>query len=355
VTQHFRSTAMEPTARGREFGARHAERIREGVSRYQALFERAAARSLDLHQLGRDALMQVAGFAPALHAEMRGLADGAEIDVDWIGVLNARTEILAALRVPARGECSAVVHVEPYSSAATAVQTWDWYTDFADQWLVWEIPHADGSFTTTLTEYGIVGKIGVNSRRLGLLFNILHHERDCGDMGVPVHVLARALLDSCGDLNDALKLIQATPVSASSSLTLIQSAEGGSAAVSAEVFPGGPGLVFPGPDGLLVKTNHFLSAPACEYDTEPGSFPDTLIRHDLLTRRLRDPARRTTADVLGAMNSHIGTIGAVCCHPNPNLSSLGQYATLATVTLDVARGALRAVPGGPCHIAQNVT
>jgi isopenicillin-N N-acyltransferase-like protein len=202
--------------------------------------------------------------------------------------------------------------------------------------------------TTTVTEFGILGKIGVNSRGLGLHFNILHHERDGGVMGVPVHVLARAVLDGTGDLNQALKIIQSARVSASSSLTLIATVNQESAAVSAEVYPGGPGLVFPSPAGLLVHTNHFLSHPAAQGDTESRSFPDTLVRHDLLTRRLAMEKKLDLPRVLAAMNSHLGTTGAVCCHPDVRLPASGQYATLATVILDVRAGKLEALAGGPC-------
>jgi isopenicillin-N N-acyltransferase like protein len=351
VTRYFRSIATDPEARGREFGARHAVEVQRTVELYEGVFTRAAGRPVDPRPFGAAALERVAEFSPALHAEMIGLAAGARLSAEQIGAINARTEVLAALNAPARGECSTVVRIDPYSAAPVAVQTWDWYAEFADQWLVWEMPHADGSRVTTVTEFGIVGKAGVTSRGLGLHFNILHHTRDGEGMGVPVHVLARAVLDGSGDINAALQLIHRTAVSASSCLTLVCTDDDASSAVSVEVHPGGPGLVFPAEDGLLVHTNHFLTVPACQHDTEPARFPDTLVRHDLLVRRLRGRTL-TSSNVIAAMNSHLGAIGAVCCHPDPSLPATGQYAALATIVLDVAAGTLEARPGGPCrHVA----
>ena len=350
MSRHFRSTVSEPEGRGREFGARHAAEIRRTVELYAGLFERAAGRVVDPRPFGALALGRVATFAPALHAEMLGIAAGAGIDPERIGAINARTEILAVLNAPARGECSTVVQIDPYSSAPVAVQTWDWYAEFSPQWLVWEMPRAEGGCVTTVTEFGIVGKAGVTSRGLGLLFNILHHARDGDGIGVPVHVLARAVLDGSGDINAALQLINRTQVSASSCMTLVAGADGASSAVAVEVHPGGPGLEFPDAHGLLVHTNHFLTAPACEHDTEPAQFPDTLIRHDLLVRRLRGRTL-TSASAIAAMNSHLGTVGAVCCHPDPTLPATGQHATLATIVLDVGAGTLTAHPGGPCRHA----
>ena len=349
MNTEYRSSATDPTIRGQDFGRHHAARIRGGLEHYQSLFERIATRRFDLKALGAQALERTLDFAAPLHAEMLGIASGAGLAPELIGALNARTEILALLGTPLRGECSTVVRVDPFSSAPLALQTWDWYSEFSEDWLVWHIPHADGGHTTTVTEFGIVGKAGVNNRGLGIHFNILHHRADGRDIGVPVHVLSRQVLDSTGDLNRALQLITSAAVSASSALTLVAVMDGSSAAVSAEVYPGGPGLVFPDAGGLLVHTNHFLSTPARDEDTEPRAFPDTLVRHDLLTRRFGARPGRSPSQAVACMSSHLGTIGAVCCHPDSAKPAPGQYATLATIILDVAAGTLQALPGGPCR------
>jgi isopenicillin-N N-acyltransferase-like protein len=348
--RHFRSTVTDPAERGREFGGHHAALLKRGVERYSALFARAARRPYDLHQLGTQALAQIAAFAPPLHAEILGMAAGAGLDAALIGAINARTEILAYVGAQLRGECSTVVKVDAFGSAPVCVQTWDWYAEFADQWLVWEIPQADGGLTTTVTEIGIVGKAGVNRRGLGVHFNILHHAADGQTIGVPVHVLARWMLDTQDDLAQALQLLQSAAVSASTSLTVIGVVERASAAVSVELHPGGPGWVFPAADGLLVHTNHFLSSPGRDGDTEPRNYPDTLLRHDLLVRRLSQRPQLTAAQMLDALDSHLGSTGALCCHPDPHAPVTGQYATLASIVIDVAAGTLQALPGGPCEV-----
>ena len=344
----FRSTVSDPFARGREFGEVFADKVQDTVSAYQALFGSIAQRPYDLSELGAQALAAIGAFAPPLHQEILGIAAGAGLDAQLIGAINARTEILAYLGVQLRGECSTVVVAEPFGAPVTA-QTWDWYAEFAAQWLVWEIPHASGHLTTTVTEFGIVGKTGVNNRGLGVHFNILHHQRDGSGIGLPVHVCSRWLLDSCTDINQALQLCHAAPVSASSVLTVVGAAPQASAAVSVELHPGGPSLVFPDAAGLLIHTNHFLAEQVRGFDTEPAAYPDTLVRYDLLRRRLSGRTALRADDLLHALNSHLGSTGALCCHPDPALPEAGQYATLATVCLDVVSGTLRALPGGPCR------
>ncbi|WP_442113446.1 C45 family autoproteolytic acyltransferase/hydolase [Pseudomonas sp. NUPR-001] len=355
MSYQFRSTLTDPYGRGREFGECHSAQIRASVQAYRGLFERTAGATVDLLALGTEALQQIAAFAPPLHEEIRGMAEGSGIDVREIGAINARTEVLAYLSRQRsagagenlRGECSTIAYVDPAAAAPVTLQTWDWYSQFAGQWLVWEIPHGNGRVTTTVTEYGIVGKIGVNKHGLGVHFNILHHRSDGARIGVPVHVASRWLLDSTSDFNDALQLLAAADFSASSSLTVLASKAGEAAAVSVEIYPEGPAFVFPDEHGLLLHTNHFLDPKAAQGDTEWGVYPDTLVRHQVLKRRLGGRTGLSVEQLLTAMNSHLGSTGALCCHPDPALHS-DQYQTLVTVAIDVAAGTLNALAGGPC-------
>lgn len=347
----FRSSDLSPADRGYELGHAHAAEITATVAAYQRIFDNAAGAPVDLGHWGALASDRILAISPALAAEVDGIAAGAGLPVTSIAAINARTEILAATGVTGVSECSSVVQLG--AGAPVAVQAWDWYAALSDLWFVWEIPHADGHVTTTLTEYGIVGKIGVSTRGLGVLVNILHHDRDGAGIGAPVHVLARAVLDEATDLNQALLRLSTAPVSASSSLTLISAAGDESAALSVELNPDRVGYVLPDDNGLLLHTNHFLSRPACEHDTELRTGPDTVLRLDTLRRRLVGRVGLDVHDVVDALDSHLLGGGALCCHADTSLPAAAQFQTLATVSLDVTAGTLSAHDGGPCTFARN--
>jgi isopenicillin-N N-acyltransferase-like protein len=353
----FRSTQLKPAARGLEFGRLHADKIRASIATYQRLFDRAAGSPVDLEFWGAAAAVQIEAVSPALLEEITGMAEGARVPTTSLAAINARTEVLAAVGsgvgTVAAKECSTVVHV-PADGAPVAVQAWDWYPELADLWLVWEIPQANGHLTTTVTEYGIVGKIGVNTRGLGVLFNILHHQQDGRGLGAPVHVLARAVLDEAEDLNQALVRLATAPVSASSSLTLVAHAGGESAAASVELNPAGVGYALPDHDGVLAHTNHFLSHPGSSSDAELRNGPDTVLRLDGIRRRARRLMREThgtridEAALIRVLDSHLLGGGATCCHVDPTLPVGSSFQTLATVSLNVEDGTLTAHAGGPC-------
>jgi isopenicillin-N N-acyltransferase-like protein len=348
MIRHYRSAPTTPRDRGRDFGAAQASAIAATADKYAALFAAAAGRPVDIDPFGREALDAIRQFSAACAAEIEGIAEGAGLPAGRVAALNARTEILAALRAPQRGECSTVVRLGDPGTAPEAVQTWDWHDSLADNWLVWTIEHPDGHLVHTLTEYGVLGKIGVSSAGLGINLNILHHADDGGAIKVPVHVLARSVLDSAQNIGQALALIGATPVSASSALTIIAADAEEPAALTAEVFPGGPRFVAPGPDGLLLHTNHFLNPHAARGERENQIGPDSFLRLAVLQRRLSSHAGNGAADLVAAMCSHSGGGGAVCCHPEPAATLGERYATLATVRLDVTSGSMAVRAGGPC-------
>jgi isopenicillin-N N-acyltransferase-like protein len=349
VIHTFVSRPASPRVRGEEFGEAHASQIAGTLERYRELFAQLGGASLDLEQLGCEAMSTTTAFSSGCAEEISGIATGAGLPAWSVAVLNARTEILARCRRAGRGECSTIVAVGQADTPMIAVQTWDWHEELSDGWLVWTIEHADGSVVHTLTEFGILGKIGVNSRGLGVMMNILHHDRDGTGMGVPVHVLARRILESANDLNQALNMIATTSVSASVTLTLLAAQGADKVAVAAEIYPGGPGYVLPDDRGILIHTNHLLSVPGAWGDRENVVGPDSFFRYEILRRRLQELEPTSPQDLVGALSSHFGGGGAICCHPDTEAELGSRYATLATVGLDVGAGHMTVQEGGPCH------
>lgn len=344
------SPAATPGERGHAFGRDHPAQIRRVLRHYHQLFDHAAGEPVPLRGYGEQALAAIGRFSPAAAEEIAGIAAGAGCTAQEVAALNARTEILATIGASTRGECSTVVSLMPGVAPPVSVQTWDWHDLMAEDWLLWTIEHDDGSHTHTVTEFGVLGKIGVNSHGVGTHFNILHHRSDGGSLGVPVHILSRTLLDTCQSIDAARALLTAAQVSASSVLTVVEATSAGSGALAIELCPQGPRFVPPTQAGLLVHTNHFLDPTAAAGDLEPVAAPDTLARHDLLCDALTGRSGLTRDDIVAAMASHQRQDGAVCRHPEPGAGFGDRWRTLATVALDVAHGTVHVRSGGPCEV-----
>ena len=345
----FTSSVLDPEERGTEFGRVHRDQVARTVSAYRRLFLARALGPFDVDAWSERAWQSIRQLAPEAAAEIQGIADGAGLPVSHLAGINARTELLAIANPIGVNECSTVVSLLP-GRPPVAVQTWDWYDAMADLWLRWTIPHPDGRVVETVTEYGILGKIGVNRSGVGVLFNMLHHAADRAagerEIGYPVHLLSRRILDEAQDLGQARKIAHPAATSASTSLTLVHGGAAEGDAVSVELFPGGPGSVEP-TDGLLVRTNHFVSAEGADGCLADAIGPGSRIRRRTLLTTFADRLPPTVDEVLTAMLDH-RDVGGVCAHPDRSADPLLAHKTLATVSVDTTLGRLGVAAGGPC-------
>ncbi|HET6625363.1 MAG TPA: C45 family peptidase [Nocardioidaceae bacterium] len=345
----FTSSVLPPYERGHEFGDHHRAQLERTVTAYRRLFLARATGPFDVDLWADRAWQVICALAPEASQEIQGIADGAGRPVREIAALNARTELLAIANPTGVDECSTVVSL-PAGRAPVAVQTWDWYAAMGEDWLHWTIPHPDGRVVETVTEYGILAKIGVNGHGVGVLLNMLHHQNDApGGLGYPVHLLSRHLLDTATTLAEAVALASAVRTSASTSLTVVEGGPEGGRALSIELFPGGPGLLEP-EDGVLVRTNHFVSEAGRGGCLASSIGPGSEIRRDTLLAAFAGGPPSSADKVVAAMHDH-ADVGGVCAHPDLGLEPVLQHATLATVAIDTVGHTLQVTAGGPCGSA----
>ena len=343
------STESTPGDRGRGLGAAQADRIAATADVYLRLFNLKGLEEGQVLEFGAEALDRIGDFSPDLSDEIAGIAAGSGLAPELIGALNARTELLAA----GRGECSAIACLGTATSSGTpiGVQTWDWHDELSDSWMRWTIDHPGGHRVETMTEAGIVGKVGVSSEGVAILLNILGHRNDGPPIGVPVHVLNRHVLDRAENGVDAVTLLAAAPMSASSAVTVIADDEDGGTVCTVELSPAGPGFVTPDLRGVLAHTNHFLAEPGRLGDTDLAIAPNTVLRLDHATRAMsRIPVGEIDEDtILQAMHSHQGGgPGGICCHPSPSAPFGDRWRTLATVIVEPVERRMTLRRNGPC-------
>jgi isopenicillin-N N-acyltransferase-like protein len=338
----YTSPPLAPYDRGVDFGGHHAEQIRLSIAAYERLIAGTGLTREDMAEFGEQVLTRVEPWSPTIASEVSGIAAGADLPVGEVAALNARTELLAFAGFDKQKECSTVVRIDD-SSHAIGAQTWDWHDHLGDSWLVWSIEHEDGRVTHTMTEYGILAKIGINGSPLALLLNFLHHERDAGTAGIPIHLLARRVLNEARDINEAATILGAADVSASTSFTLLATDGRDATAMSVEKSPAGVGIVLPD-HGVLCHTNHFLDAVGAAGDTAARTGPDSFFRLEMLRRR----AAQLDTEATEVLESHLGSGGAICCHPTDDAPMGSRWETLATVVVDIARPSMTVYQGGPC-------
>jgi isopenicillin-N N-acyltransferase like protein len=356
-----RSTEVSAYDRGHALGAAHADAVHNTVSFYRTIlaadFELGVG---DLEACGVEVRGALTGLGYAgMVEEIEGIADGAGCSRDELLALNARTELIAGGRYAAapggaenyRGprlvsECSAIgalPELEPEGHCVLA-QNWDFHPDLRPSRLLWLIEQDGGRWLCTFTEAGILAKFGLNSAGIAATMNFLASDDDGGLGGLPIHLLARAVLEDAEDWQGALRILTETPVTASSNFNVAFGDPDAPGLCSAEVTPKGTRIVEP-ESGLLVHTNHFLD-PAGITDL---MLADSRVRRDDILRVLGDRASVAVRDVMDALSMHDHAPGSVCTHRDgEDYEWIRRCGTLASAVIDATTRSLWLAPGHPC-------
>jgi isopenicillin-N N-acyltransferase-like protein len=295
----------------------------------------------------------VTDFAPAQVDELRGIAAGADVDLADIVAVNVRTEVIYAWRVEnaltaqAPGEGSSVGCATPGRHVVVG-QNWDWSPFALDTVVLLRAEPDDGPAFVTVVEAGLLAKFGVNSEGLALMTNALGSTEDVGDVGVPYHVLLRALIE-CADVDACLKRIDGS-VRASSANYLLADTSG--AVVDIEARPGdGSRLHRLERDdrGVLLHTNHFVSPDfdAVDYTDMVATTTDLrLERFGEIVQSADDVSDLALYE--SALTDHANAPASVCRHLDPALPEPERSMTVAAALVDLTDRRLLVSEGPPC-------
>lgn len=354
-------TGTDPESRGTEIGSTYGELIRESVRLYLEFFEVRGLSEARVRDIAESCFLSLERWAPNLAAEITATANAADVEVWQLAAVNARTEVLAVVPPDAEGECSTVVYAPPGARAPQTIQTWDWHAHLCPSGFVFSYTPdiAEGSErrvgrVTTFTECGVLAKIGVNDAGIGVHFNILHHEHDRGSSGVPVHAIARRVLDEATTVDEAEAIVRSAPASASTVLTVVSREDVEHRAACFEISSARVAVVRPDATGTLLHTNHFV-APEQQPGEATRDKSTTYARFAHIGAQHAEMAEQGARieDRASRMCGEAGAFAPVCFRPDPDEPLHEQWTTLLTAGLDVEHGVLEYYPGSPAALAEH--
>lgn len=180
------------TGSPREIGLQHGQQLRNRIQLTwefysQILFGNKLA---FLEDYGNRYLEVIRAFSNRYGIEIEAIAEGSNLSPWQIAVLNARTEIFHCVnQARTVNECTALF----FPSSRTLGQNWDWMEQLEPLMVLMEMEQEDGHKILQLTEPGIIGKIGFNSKGIGVCLNIMTGSES--PVSVPIHILLRSALD----------------------------------------------------------------------------------------------------------------------------------------------------------------
>jgi len=350
--------------RGRRHGALARRQIERSIATYARLFAYCGIDWAGARRRAAGYRETIGAVDPDLVAEIEGIAAGSGRGVDEILALNARTEILppsypgdpqadwrriaaanVAAGVPDWAECTAIA-VKPSASATGGTllaQNWDWLGAQRAALVLLRVTEPAGRAYLTLTEAGMLAKIGLNDRGLGVCLNILRSRDDGSRPGIPVHVLLRVLL-GCGSVAEAIDFASGLSFGASSNV-LCADATGETAAL--EFSPRGLHVVR-GAGATLCHTNHFLApgAASAEATLAPSlSSVPRLKRAEAIAAA--SPGPIGIADLQRLLRDESDGFLSICRRPDPSLPAEMRLESVASVIMELAAGRMHVAPGVP--------
>jgi isopenicillin-N N-acyltransferase like protein len=346
-----------PHERGRQYGEGARELVQRSVEAYEGVFAHYAG--WDWPTVGEHALRYVAPVEavwPQYLEEMRGIAEGAGVAFTDILSINARTEVLFAAKAAHAGngalphECSAFAVLPEASADGRTLmgQNWDWLLHSVDTCILLEARQDGAPDFVTVVEAGLLAKAGMNSSGLGLCTNALVSGADRGEPGIPYHVLLRAILDA-ETMSDALIALQ-HGVRSSSATYMIGHTDG--LAVTVEAAPGDHAqlhLLF-AEDGVLLHTNHFLADIGAARDLTAFIFPDSPFRLDRMRRAVAEAPSFSLELGQSLLADHANYPNSICCHPDARYHPAEQWATVASLVMELDARVLHLASGQPCTV-----
>jgi isopenicillin-N N-acyltransferase-like protein len=320
-------------------------------------------------------------------AELRGMAQGSGQSLGCLMALNCRTEILPptfltdaphlkeaaqAASVANRaaglpdwladapwdgalkdGECTAmgVTAAASRTGQAWLAQNWDWMGRQREALVLLHTQGPSGQSITTLTEAGMLAKIGINQSGFALGLNILRSKRDGSRLGVPVHVLLRHLLDcrSVAHARERLHALQTELGLGFGAASNVPCADAEGLAACFEVSPAGWAEVTP-TEGVVVHTNHFV----CEsLLSEQAPMGPSLSSHNRLStagqHALQTPIGQ--ADLERFLRDESDGLLSICRSPDPSVPPESRVESVAGIVMQTQPPAMWVACDVPSRVA----
>jgi isopenicillin-N N-acyltransferase-like protein len=334
VTVPFVAAAGDHLTIGRQHGAARASALRafldDGLARLAHIMPTPV--SLDsLSPMLGEYRAAIAGAAPGLAEEIRGLAEGAGIGADEALLLQLRREIVGYHKVGAAAAAECTTYATADGDGSVLAQTVDLNGNLDDQICVLDVAPARGR-VLVLSFGGLLGFVGLNAAGLAVGLNLVLGGE--WGPGLPPYLAVRHLLDSAGCVDEAISQLAGLRLASSRCITLCDPGK----AAWVEVLGDRIRVV---QARQTVHTNHFLHPDFAAFD-EINVFARNSSVQRLQACRDRLSGLPPAADP----ETHFAVLAQppICV---PDEGDIRRDRTVAAVVMLPARGELHLRPGDP--------
>ncbi len=337
-----RGTAYE---RGFTYGQLCRDEIALSIKSYQMLFEGTKGIAWeDARKISEYYLSLTGDFAPDYVEEMRGIAEGAHVDMLDIAALNARTEIMySKTENEDANECTTLSLMAPATEGGRviAAENWDYSKMLRDCIVIVHVYQEAKPDFVMVAEAGMIGGIGMNDCGIAVMLNALRTTAPC--QGIPLRTRMRAMLEA-ENLSEAYVKGSHAPYSVAN---LIATHKDG-IAIGFEMDSRDVEPLIP-EDGVLMHTNHYIG-PKMYLVNDVNHKGSSYIRLQRIRTLVKERhGKITIEDVMGMLRDHAGYPSSICDHEEMRDPEVERDATNFGVIMDLSENCMYLAPGNPCE------
>ncbi|KAK6383840.1 hypothetical protein LTS17_003132 [Exophiala oligosperma] len=328
--KHIQCTGS-PFEIGRQHGQSAKTEVHGSIAFYESFFkERAKLSWPQVCDVARAFVPLLETSYPDYLEEMKGVAEGADVDLDSVIALNVRTEIAYGMLSDG---CTAFTWKT--SDESFIGQNWDWRMEQTPNVVCLSIEQPPKPTIKMMTEGGIIGKIGLNSAGVGVTLNAIAAPGVSYNK-LPVHVALRRVLDSTSR-EEAETALRKAGVAAAAHITIADSATGacGFECTALDI------VEMPmDPKGICTHSNHLVKGHKVQGSSMLPDSPFRLSRIQELLSGIDKPTTQNFAEMFKDEKNYPASI----CRAVGEKSTIQ---TLFSIVMDLKQGTARVKMGRP--------
>jgi isopenicillin-N N-acyltransferase-like protein len=279
---------------------------------------------------------------PQYVEELRGIADGAQLDFNDVLVLNCVEAITEDALHTGCTSLAAAPEVTADGSLLVGHNE-DWLPDDLDTvYLVHARPDNEPAYLA-ITYGGLLPNIGFNEHGIAQCCDSVY-PNDVR-IGVPRLFVSRAVLAAC-TLSEAIRAaLNRRRAAGYNHLIVHVSGEMYNVEVSAEDFD-----VIYGLEGMLAHTNNYLSRRMRTIEKDSEELIASRVRYNRATRLMRSQrGKLSLKSFQGILSDHVNFPSSICSHVDEIDPPLERQQTIASLLIDLTSRTMYIAWGPPCQ------
>lgn len=279
---------------------------------------------------------------PQYVEELKGIAEGADVDFDDVVVLNAMEAVtMDALHLT---KCTSIaVNEERTGDGHVLVaHNEDWLPyEEPDTYVLHVTPEEEPAFLA-MTYGGLLPNIGFNEAGIAQCCDSVYPNDS--RIGLPRVFVSRAVL-AVRNPADAIRCVLVSHRAAGyNHLLAHESGELYNVEVSSRHF----GLLY-AEEGYLVHTNHYLHPQMRAIENEPDELVGTRVRYFRALRLLKQTQMHTVKSLQAIQQDHVSWPNSICNHAVEGDIQLDREKTINALVMDLTSGVMYLAWGNPCE------